>query len=336
MRIIAVEEHFLDPAISAATASAMRELSPEYMTSFVETGAVSPREVAQSLGERRLADMDAAGIAMQVLSCPGAQLLPAEVAIELARNANDKMAAAVREHPDRFAALATLPTAIPDAAADELARCVTELGFVGALVTGRTNGAFLDAPRFDPVIESASRLNVPIYLHPFIPPRAVTDASYAAGLSPIVTARFQTSAWGWHQDAAVHFLHLVLSGVLDRYPTLQIILGHWGEMIPFFLDRVDRELPMRVTNLDRPFTDYFHENVYVSPSGMFSQTHLEFCVKTLSIERLLFSVDYPIPPTGSPTEFLVEADLSDELKRKFAHENAERLFGLATDRSGES
>lgn len=328
MKIIAVEEHFLDPEIAAASAPALRELCPDFAAAFIETGDFPPPEVAQGLGERRLADMDASGIAMQVLSCPNAQLLPAQSAVELVRNANDKAATAVREHPDRFAALAALPSAVPEAAAAELSRCVTELGFVGALITGRTEGEFLDAPRFDPILESASANDVPIYLHPAVPPRAVTAANYAGGLSPVVTARLQTSGWGWHQETAAHFLHLVLSGVLDRYPNLQIILGHWGEMIPFFLDRIDGELPQRVTRLERPIIDYVHQNVYVTPSGMFSQAQLQYCVETLPIERILFSVDYPIPPKESPTAFLEEARLSDEFKRKIAHENTERLFGL--------
>jgi uncharacterized protein len=268
---------------------------------------------------------------MQVLSCPGAQLLAADSAVELTRAVNDKLATAVREHPDRFAALATVPTVLPEAGAEELSRCVTELGFVGALITGRTEGEFLDAPRFDPVLECAARHGVPIYLHPAVPPQAVSAASYMAGLPTTVTARLQTSAWGWHQETADHFLHLVLSGVLDRYPDLQIILGHWGEMVPFFLDRINEELPQRVTKLDRPFVDYFRQNVYVSPSGMFSQAHLRYCLEMLSIDRIMFSVDYPITPHGTPEGFFAELDLPDEDRRKIAHGNAERLFGLAAD-----
>lgn len=332
MKVIAVEEHYLDPGIGRAAAPAMMELSPDFIASFVGAGDFPSPEKAQDLGAGRLAAMDATGISMQVLSTPNAQLLPADTAPALARAVNDRLAAAVRAHPDRFAALATVPTAVPGAAVEELSRCVTELGFVGALITGRTEGEFLDAPRFDPLLARAAELDVPIYLHPAFPPQAVTAANYAGGLAPNVTARLQTSAWGWHQDTAVHFLRLVLSGALDRHPGLQLILGHWGEMIPFFLDRITDELPRRVTGLEREFVDYVRENVYVSPSGMFSQAHLRFCLELLPIERILFSVDYPIEPHGSPSEFLEQADLSDEDKRKLAHGNAERLFGLAPGR----
>lgn len=332
MRVIAVEEHYLDPGIGRATAPAMMELSPDFMAAFASAGDFPSPEKAQDLGEGRLAAMDAAGISMQVLSTPGAQLLPADSAVAVAGAVNDKLATAVRAHPDRFAALATVPTAAPDAGAGELSRCIGELGFVGALITGRTEGEFLDAPRCEPLLARAAELGVPLYLHPAVPPRAVTDACYADGLAPFVTARLQTSGWGWHQDTAVHFLRLVLSGALDRHPRLQLILGHWGELIPFFLDRIAEELPRRVTGLDREFDEYFRDNVHISPSGMFSQAHLRFCLELMPIERILFSVDYPIEPHGSPTEFLEQADLSDEHKHLLAHGNAERLFGLAPDR----
>ena len=329
MRVVAVEEHFLDPEIAAVTGPAMAQLSPGFVAAYVATGDFPSPLVAQDLGAGRLAAMDAGGIEVQVLSCPGGQLLPAESALELSRKVNDRLAKAVREYPDRFAALATLPTAVPEDAAAELSRCVTELGLVGALITGRTEGEFLDAPRFDPVLESVARHQVPIYLHPGVPPRAVSDATYAGNLQPAVTARLQTAAWGWHQDTAAHFLRLVLSGVLDRYPKLQIILGHWGELLPYFLDRINEELPTRVTKLERSFAEYFRENVYISPSGMFSQAQLQYCVATLATERILFSVDYPVVELDGSTQFLEQANLSDETRRRIAHENADRLFGLS-------
>ncbi|NED81706.1 amidohydrolase family protein, partial [Streptomyces sp. SID11233] len=133
----------------------------------------------------------------------------------------------VRAHPDRFAAFASLPTAAPEAAVAELDRAVNDLGFVGTMIFGRTEGEFLDAPRFEPILAKAAALNVPVFLHPGVPPRVITEANYAAGLPLVTETRLQTAAWGWHQETAVHFLHLVHSGVLDRYPNLQFILGHW-------------------------------------------------------------------------------------------------------------
>ena len=330
MRIITLEEHYLDPAIAAAGAPLARELSPDFAAAYDPASGLSytpSAQVLQDLGQRRIADMDTHGISMQVLSCLTTQQVPADVAPDLVRAANDTAAAAVRAHPDRFAAFAALPTTAPDAAATELARCIDDLGFVGTMINGRTDGEFLDAPRFDPILATAAARNVPIYLHPAVPPRATSDSNYA-GLAPLVTARLQTSAWGWHQETAVHFLHLVLSGVLDRYPNLQFILGHWGEMIPFYLDRLDEALPQAVTNLDRTISDYVRENVYITPSGMFNQAQLQYCVETLGVDRILYSVDYPFIGNDGAVSFLDEANLPDEAKHQIAHQNTEKLLGL--------
>ncbi len=331
MKIIALEEHYLDRDIAAASAAGARALSPDFSATYDSGRGLSyspSAEVVKDLGDVRLRDMDAGGVSMQVLSCLSTQQVPADVAADLVGKANDRAARAVREHPGRFAAFAALPTSVPEAAAAELDRCVGELGFVGTMIMGRANGEFLDAPRFDPILARAAALDVPIYLHPAVPPREVTESSYARGLDPLVTARLQTSAWGWHQETAVHFLHLVFSGVFDRYPSMQIILGHWGEMIPFYLDRIDEALPQAITKLDRTFLEYFHDNVYITPSGMFSQAQLQYCVETVAVERVLFSVDYPFIANHGALSFLQNANLSEDSKRKIAHENAERLLRL--------
>lgn len=333
MKIIALEEHFADPAVSKAAAPAANALSPDFATAYSPASGLPyspPLEVLTDLAERRIADMDAGGVTMQVLSCLGAQQVPADVAPELVRAANDKSAAAVRAHPDRFAAFASLPTTAPapEAAADELERCVSELGFVGTMIFGRTEGEFLDAPRFEPVLAKAAALDVPIFLHPGVPPRAITESDYSGDLSPVVATRLQTSAWGWHQETAVHFLHLVHSGVLDRYPDLQFILGHWGEMIPFYLERIEESLPQRATGLERSFGEYFRQNVHIAPSGLFNQAQLRFCLDTVGLDRVVFAVDYPFIGNAGVLPFFAQADLSEEAKRKIAHENAERLLRL--------
>lgn len=328
MKIIALEEHFVYPPLAAAAAPCINELSPHYTATFGPDSGLnySPSmDVLTDIGEGRLADMDKHGITMQVLSCLFAQLAPADVAPGLVTAANDKAAAAVSAHPDRFAAFAALPTAAPQAAARELERCITELGFVGTLIMGRTQGEFLDAPRFDPILAAAAGLNAPIYLHPGIPPRASTESNYA-GLQPVVSTLFHTVAWGWHQETAVHFLHMMLSGVFDRYPNLQIILGHWGEMVPFYLERLDEALPRKVTKLDRTPADYFRHNVYITPSGMFSQAQLQYCVSLLGVDRILYAVDYPFIRNDGATEFLDNANLPTAAKHQIAHTNTEKLL----------
>jgi predicted TIM-barrel fold metal-dependent hydrolase len=238
MKLITIEEHVLNPAVAQASAAALHELSPYWGAAFSPDSGLpytpSP-EVLVNLDAGRIADMDKHGITMQVLSNLSTQQGPADVAADLVRSANDTLAAAVRRHPDRFAAFAALPTTVPDAAVAELERCVGDLGFVGTMIMGRTEGEFLSAERFDPILATVARLGVPIYLHPALPTRATSADNYEFGLDPIVAARFATAAWGWHNETGIHFLHLVLSGVFDRYPDLQVILGHWGEMIPWFL-----------------------------------------------------------------------------------------------------
>lgn len=330
MRIIAHEEHFIDADLAAASSPAMTRLGPHFAEAYASGRGLSAspaRAPLADLGESRLAAMDAGGISMQVLSCLWAQQAPADVAADLVSRANDRSAAAVRAHPDRFAAFAALPTAVPGAAARELERCVSELGFVGAFVNGRTGDEFLDAARFDPVLAAAARLEVPIYLHPALPPAAVTEAYYS-GLEPLVTGRLQASAWGWHVETAGHFLHMTLSGVFDRYPGLTVILGHWGELIPFYLERIQDMLPQQVTKLERPFADYFRQHVYVTPSGMFSQEQLQFCVRTLGADRILFAVDYPFIGNEDSVPFLETAQLSTEDRNLIAHGNSEKLLGV--------
>lgn len=329
MEIITIGEHVLDLAVAHASAAPATQLSPHFTAAYAPSSGLpySPSaDVLCDLGEGRIADMDQHGIAMQVLSNLTTQQVPADVAPDLVRSANDTLAAAVREHPDRFAAFAALPTTVPDAAAAELERCVGDLGFAGTMIMGRTDGEFLSAERFDPILRTAARLGVPIYLHPAVPTRITSADNYEPGLDPIVATRFATAAWGWHNETGIHFLHLVLSGVFDRYPTLQVILGRWGEMLPWFLDRLDEALPRQATRLERTIGDYVRQNTYYTPSGMFTEPHLRFCLDVLGPERMIYSVDYPFIGNDGAADFPLQADLPDATKEDIAHRNAERLL----------
>jgi predicted TIM-barrel fold metal-dependent hydrolase len=333
MRVITIEEHVLNPAVASASAATAQQLSPHWKAAF-SPGSGLPHtpspDVLCDLDQGRLADMDKHNITMQVLSNLTTQQVPADVAPDLVRSANDTLAGAVRRHPDRFAAFAALPTTVPDAAVAELERCVGDLGFVGTMIMGRTEGDFLSAERFDPILRTAARLGVPIYLHPALPTRVTSADNYEAGLDPIVAARFASAAWGWHTETGVHFLHLVLSGVFDRYPELQVILGHWGEVVPWFLYRLDDALPQRATRLERTIGEYIRQNSYYTPAGMLTEPHLRFCLDVLGADRMIYAVDYPFVGNDGAVDFLLRADLPDATKEDIAHRNAERLMpGLA-------
>ena len=273
--------------------------------------------------------MDEAGIDLQVIShtTPGVQHLDPDTAIPLAREANDALARAVAEHPDRFAGFATLPTSAPDAAADELERSVTELGFRGAMVNGHTSGRFLDDPAFDVLLERAERLGVVLYLHPAEPIPAVRDAYYD-GLQPgreLVPQRRRVRLA--RRDRAARAAH----GPRRRLrppPGLQLVVGHMGEMLPFMLARVDDNLPPAVTGLDRMPSEYILANVHITTSGLFTIPPLQCALMVFGADRVLFSVDWPYAPNTDGRRLLDIAPLSPDDLARLAHGNAERLLGL--------
>jgi predicted TIM-barrel fold metal-dependent hydrolase len=287
------------------------------------------------LGEGRIAEMDAHGIDVQVLSMvqPGLEHTPAERAVPVARAFNDRVAAAVAAHPDRFAAFAALPTADPKASADELARAVGELGFKGALVNGRTLERFLDDEFFWPIFESAEALGVPIYLHPMPPPKAVYDAYYS-GFGDAVGFMLGAPAWGWHVETGLHALRLILAGVFDRFPNLQMIIGHMGEVIPFMLARIDETIGGRLaldpakSPIELSVDEYFQRNFHITTSGLFTDPPLRCAIDTLGVVKVMFAVDHPFSDGANATRWIERAAISDEERAKITHENAERLLGL--------
>jgi predicted TIM-barrel fold metal-dependent hydrolase len=251
MRTIGLEEHYATPAFMDGPGRQIKEES----------------EAAH--GEGRIAEMDAAGLDVQVLSltAPGVEHLDPAEAAAFARDTNDILAEAVGRHPDRLAGFAALPTASPDAAADELERAVGAHGFKGALINGHSRGRYLDDKVFWPILARAEALRVPLYLHPTPPPRWVVEGVYAGNYSSEVAGVLATAAWGWHIDTATHLVRLILSGALDRYPALQLVVGHLGETLPFMLPRLERALPTALTHLDRPVSAYLRENVHYTISG---------------------------------------------------------------------
>jgi predicted TIM-barrel fold metal-dependent hydrolase len=286
-------------------------------------------EQLQDIGDKRIAEMDAAGIDMQVLSLnsPGVEQAEAAEQLSIAVESNDFLAEAVKKHPSRFAAFAILPTAVPDKAAEELERRVRQQGFKGALINGHTRGRYLDDKFFWPILERAEALNVPIYLHPTVPPKAVVEASFG-GFSPSVTAMLTGGAWGWHIETATHLIRMILGGVFDRYPKLQVAVGHLGEGIPFMLPRLNRNLPKEVTNLHRPIAAYLRENVHYTFGGFnFPATFLNLLLE-VGVGRIMFSVDYPYGSMAEARAFLQHLPVSEVDRERIAHGNAEKLLGL--------
>jgi predicted TIM-barrel fold metal-dependent hydrolase len=329
VRTIALEEHCLTPEL--------RDLLGPQIHPYYPVHRWPPALEARllDLGEGRLAEMDAQGIDMQVLSQvqPGLEHSTAENAVPVARAFNDRVAEAVAAHPDRFSAFAALPTADPTASAGELARTVEQLGFKGALVNGRTLDRFLDEEFFWPIFEVAEALGTPIYLHPMPPPKAVYDVYYA-GFGDDVGFMLSSPAWGWHIETGLHALRLILAGVFDRFPALQLILGHMGEAIPFMLARIDDVLGGR-TSLDPAarrtelsVTEYFQRNFHLTISGIFTDPPLRCALDTFGADKLMFAVDHPFSDGAVARRFLDEAAISDEERERIAHLNAERLLGL--------
>lgn len=331
MKIITFEEHIIDKDLGVASAKEVLESAPYIANLNTEGLPYAPSlDILIEMGESRIADMNRNGIDMQILSITNVpQLITSSEAIPLTKAANDKMAITVKAHPDRFGAFAALPLSDPKAAADELKRTVNELGFKGALITGRPSakGTFLDDAQYQTVLEAANNLDVPIYVHPGFPFKAVQETYYDR-LDPIVSARLSNFGWGWHAESGVQVIRMILAGVFDKFPNLKIISGHWGEMVPFFLARLDEALPREATKLPQTISEYYKEHVYVTPSGMFTLPHFKFTLDTIGVDRILYSVDYPYIGNEGAREFLENAPISQADKEKIAHGNAERLLKL--------
>jgi predicted TIM-barrel fold metal-dependent hydrolase len=283
----------------------------------------------QDVGDGRLAEMDAAGIDMQVLSlnAPGVEQADVKEQVAIAHESNDFLADAVKENPKRFAAFACLPVAAPDQAADELDRRVKQQGFKGTLINGHTRGRYLDDKFFWPILARAEALNVPIYLHPTVPAKPVIDVLYG-GFSPTVSAVFAAAGWGWHIETGVHLIRMILGGVFDQFPKLQVVVGHLGEAVPFMLPRMDRNFPPGMTKLARPFAAYLRENVYYTFGGFnFPATFLNLFLE-VGVDRIMFSVDHPYGSMVEARTFLDQLPISPADRERIAHGNAERLLNL--------
>ncbi len=321
MKLISIEEHFVTPEISTAWENSA--IGQEGTGSF-DRGEIGQR--LEDLDQGRLALMDESGVDVQVLSVttPALHNLEPAQSVRLARETNDLVAATIAKNPTRFQGFAVLPMAASGEAALELERAITHLGLCGAMVCGRTRDKNLDHPDFLPMLRKAAELGVPVFIHPQIPQAAVRDALYS-GFGEEVDTAFATFGLGWHYEAGIQFVRLVLAGLFDQLPNLQVILGHWGEVVLFYLERL--KSLARVAQLERSVEECFHGNLYVTPSGMWSHAYLRRALEVVGPERILFSTDYPYQyrPGRQGRSFLTETDLSPKSRDAFAHGNWEKL-----------
>jgi uncharacterized protein len=315
MTLIALEEHVL----------------PADLVDQVWATAMAPQALSAQLAdvdEQRLRAMDDAGIDVQVLSvvAPGSQQVPAEAAEELSRALNDRCAEAIAAHPDRFNALATLPTQDPGAAIGEAKRAITELGFCGVVINGHTHGRFLDAPEFDELLSAIEELDAPVYLHPTYPPQQVAEV-YFSGLSEPTGRALATAAWGWHAETGLHVLRLAASGVFARHPNLQIVVGHMGENLPFSLMRADAVLGKADPGAPS-VAAVIREHVHITICGYTTTPPLLCALQVFGADRIMFSSDYPFGDPVEHSKFLADAPISPADRDKIGYRNAQQLFRL--------
>ena len=323
MRIVGLEEHF----VTAGVLEAWRALDPRWQDLALKpSGEGESASRLAELGGQRFAAMEETGLDVQVLSltAPGVQSLAPDDAVALQTACNDMLANTVRAHPDRFQGLATLATPAPAAAARELERAVTRLGLNGGMLFGRTRESNLDQPEFLPIFEAAAALRAPLYLHPQSPLPTVRHAYYN-GFGDPVDAALATYGIGWHYETGVQLLRLILSGIFDRFPDLQVIAGHWGEVVLFYLERIEQLAVGR--KLARSMNEYVRNNVFVTPSGMLSHRYLSWATELVGVDRIMFATDYPFEKASrsGARRFLEEAALSDADRQKIASGNWDHL-----------
>jgi 5-carboxyvanillate decarboxylase len=346
LRKIATEEAFIIPEIAAAVRDVVRQGGPNLDLKLLRLIYDAPSETVVApaaaggsrdalartflprlldIGDGRLADMDANEVDMHLLSLtvPGVQMFAPGNAVAFARLSNDRLSEAVRRHPTRFAGLASFAPQDPAAAAKEMERAINSLKFNGFLVNSHTQNAYLDEERFWPILEAAEALGAPLYIHP----RAPSDGMAA----PFRDYRMEGSIWGYGMETGTHAVRLMLSGVLDRFPRLRIVLGHMGEALPFWLWRLDYMAPPGArADLRNQLkaSEYFSRNFAITTSGIEDPVVLRFCVDKIGIDNVMWAIDYPYQPTAPAVAFLESALLSTADRERIAHGNAERIFGI--------
>jgi predicted TIM-barrel fold metal-dependent hydrolase len=326
MRIVTLEEHISFPELTDKIPVEKMPQQVAGMSSFMKR--MEP--LLSDVTGKRLQSMDENGISTMVLSVTGdgADLLDADEGPAFAKEYNDLIAAKISGHPDRFKAFAHLPATNPAAAAEELERTVKSYQFCGALINGLTNDEFLDDPEYAPILAKAQELDVPIYLHPGLPPKAVAEAYYS-GLPKYSGMLLSIAGWGWHSETAIHVLRLIVSGTLDKFPRLKLIIGHMGEMLPMMMARSSNAFKPDEAGLNqRTVSQTLRDQVHITTSGLFTLPPLQITIDTFGIDNMMFSVDYPFSTNAQGKQYLESMKLSKEDMEKLTHGNADKLLKL--------
>lgn len=314
---IALEEHCMFPQAVEYWKQTTVNITPELFDRAVRT--------LSDFGDHRLEVMDKNGVEFSVLSLsgPGVQVeRDTKTAVRVARELNDLLAAEVQKKPDRYGGLGHVAVQDPAAAADELERCMNDLGFQGVMINGHTNGTYLDDDRVSPLWERAAALGAPIYIHPSNPP----DRPYMYLNHPEMWGPL----WSWGVETANHALRLVFAGVFDRYPKARLMLGHMGEALPFQFGRLDSrwKVSNKLQDLKKQPSEYFQTNISVTTSGVFSLEPLLCATSAMGEDNVMFSIDYPYEHSEEGCEFIDNAPISEELRAKVCYRNAQSKLKL--------
>ena len=330
MKLVTVEEHYSSKKIFDEI---RKNNSKEQGNNDAKVGE-TPSE-ASDLIDMRIAYMDKQGIDAQVISYAGGSAMTAgmdkEQAISICQKINNEMYEAglkvKKENKNRLYFFAHLPIAYPDEAAKELERCVKEIGFVGAMISGHYKRLFYDDEYYFPIFKKAQELDVPLYLHPGIVSENILKEYYAGKWDEKTAFSFGGYGIGWHYEVGVQVIRMMLAGVFDKLPNLKIILGHWGELVSFYMYRLDEMLDYGV-QMKNKFSEYFKKNIYVNPSGMLYKEQFEYCLNTFGVDHILWGEDYPYRKMENIRSFLEKLDISEEDKNKIGYENAKKLLKI--------
>jgi 2,3-dihydroxybenzoate decarboxylase len=317
MRKVALEEHFMLPDFVGYLAETKANIRTDLYDHAVP--------LLSDFGDGRLAVMDQHGVDYVVLSLsgPGVQIEPDTVrATTLARSCNDTLAREIQKRPDRYGGFAHLALQDPHAAADELERCMKDLGFKGALINGETGGVYLDHGRYDVFWERASALKAPIYIHPGNPP----DHPHMYEDRPEMWG----PTWSWAVETCSHAMRPIFSGLFDRYPDARVILGHMGETLPIQLWRLDSRLPTshQTVKLKKPPSDYVRENIHITTSGVCADAALRCALDGMGAQNVMFSIDYPFEDTKVATDWISTAAITEAERAGVCYRNATAILRL--------